>query len=50
MIIRKSLVHFVEKMETELIANDHKPGWIDSDENFEDKAGTKDRRGNEQVI
>ena len=34
MKIRQSLQHFVEKMEIELIANDHKGGWLDSDENF----------------
>ena len=34
MKIRETLEHFVKKMEIELIANDYKGGWLDSDENF----------------
>ena len=34
MKLRNALLHFVGKMEIELIANDHKGGWLDSDENF----------------
>ncbi len=34
MKIRQALQHFAEKMEIELIANDHKSGWLDNDENF----------------
>ena len=34
MKIRQALQHFAEKMEIELIANDHKSGWIDCDEIF----------------
>ena len=34
MKIRKALEHFVNKMEIELTANDHKSGWIDCDGNL----------------
>ena len=34
MKIRQALQHFTKKMEIELIANDHKLGWLDSDEIF----------------